>query len=399
MRITLIASDESTAPLYRVRLLARVLARRFDVQVLGYHFDPAELDPQAPRDFPYAALPARPLPGFLEDARKLAAMATGDVIYAMKPRPTSYGTALMIARQHGLPLVVDVDDWEPFMIPPYSRHGLKNAAYALPRLRQPNNYLFTAAFDRLIGLADGVTTVSRFFMERYRQHEGTRPFVLAPQYVDTERFDPGRFDREALRRELGCDAFTLVFAGIAQPNKGVGEIVQALRRLPERRWELLIVGPKTPYALSLAAEDPRVRLLGTQPPEETPKFLAVADAVALPQRPEPASRGQMPMKLFEAMAMGCPVVSTRLADIPEVLEGCGMVVGPGDTPALAEALAALMAAPARARELGAAARRKVLAAYSDERGADVLGDLMIQVSESRAAGSSKRRPRAGGTSC
>ena len=35
MRITLIASDESTAPLYRVRLLARVLAQRFDVEVLG----------------------------------------------------------------------------------------------------------------------------------------------------------------------------------------------------------------------------------------------------------------------------------------------------------------------------------------------------------------------------
>lgn len=400
MRITLIASDESTAPLYRVRLLARVLARRFDVQVLGYHFDPAELDPLAPRDFPYAALPARPLPGFLEDARKLAAMAKGDVIYAMKPRPTSYGTALMIARQRGLPLVVDVDDWEPFMIHPYSRHGLKNAAYALPRLRQPNNYLFTAAFDRLIGLADGVTTVSRFFMEHYRQQvpHGTRPFVLAPQYVDTERFDPARFDREALRRELGCDAFTLVFAGIAQPNKGVGEIVRALRRLPERRWELLIVGPKTPYALSLAAEEPRVRLLGTQPPEETPRFLAVADAVALPQQAEPASHGQMPMKLFEAMAMGCPVVSTRLTDIPEVLEGCGLVVGPGDTPALAEALAALMAAPGRARELGSAARRKVLAAYSYERGAEVLGDLMIQVAGSRAAGSAGR-PHEGGSSC
>ncbi len=399
MRITLIASDESTAPLYRVRLLARVLARRFDVQVLGYHFDPAEIDPLAPRDFPYAALPARSLPGFLEDARKLAAMANGDVIYAMKPRPTSYGTALMIARQRGLPLVVDVDDWEPFMIPPYSRHALKNAVYALPQLAQPNNYLFTAAFDRLIGLADGVTTVSRFFMERYRRQlpDGGRPFVLAPQYVDTERFDPARFDREALRRGLGCDAFTLVFAGIAQPNKGVGEIVRALKRLPERRWELLIVGPKTPYAQSLAAEDARVRLLGTQPPEETPRFLAVADAVALPQRHEPASQGQMPMKLFEAMAMGCAVVSTRLADIPEVLEGCGMVVGPGDTEALAEALAALMAAPGRARELGAAARRKVLAEYSYERGADVLGDLMLEVSEARSARSRKRH--AGGSSC
>ncbi|MNR75245.1 GDP-mannose-dependent alpha-(1-6)-phosphatidylinositol monomannoside mannosyltransferase [compost metagenome] len=380
MRITLIASDESTAPLYRVRLLARVLAQRFDVEVLGYHFDPAELDPQAPRDFPYRALPACPLPGFLSDARKLAEMASGDVIYAMKPRPTSFGTALWAAKQRGLPLVVDVDDWEPTMIAPYSRYALKNAVYALPHLRHPNNYLFTAAFDRMLGLADGVTTVSRFFMERYGGRlRGDRPFVLAPQYVDTERFDPTRYDREAVRQELGCERFTLVFAGIAQPNKGVGLIVQALRKLQDRSWELLIVGPKTPYALTLAAEEPRVRLLGTQPPEETPRFLAAADVVALPQQAEPASLGQMPMKLFEAMAMGCPVVSTRLADIPEVLDGCGLVVAPGDPAALAEALAALMAAPACARALGAAARRKVLARYSYAQGAEVLGDLMLRV--------------------
>ena len=399
MKISVIASDESTAPLYRVRLLARVLTKRFEVEVLGYHFDPDALDPGAPRDFPYRAVPARPLPGFLSAARPLASMVTGDVIYAMKPRPTSYGTALWVARQRGLPLVLDVDDWEPAMIHPYSRYSLKNALYSLPRLRQPNNYLYTMAFDRLIREADGVTTVSRFFMERYgNRTRGGRPFVLAPQYVDTERFDPARFDREALRRELRCEGFTVVFAGIALPNKGVGEIVTALRLLPEREWELLIVGPKTPYAQELAALDGRVRLLGTQPPEETPRYLAMADAVALPQRAEPASVGQMPMKLFEAMAMGCPVVSTRVADIPEVLGGCGKVVRPGDPAALAEALLELMADPGHARAMGSAARRKVLEAYSYARGAEVLGNLMAEVAESKAR-SSDRRPWEGGASC
>ncbi|MOA65754.1 hypothetical protein D3C78_1922490 [compost metagenome] len=72
------------------------------------------------------------------------------------------------------------------MIAPYSRHALKNAAYALPRLLHPNNFLFTAAFDRLLGLADGATTVSRFFKERYAKSlRAGQPFVLAPQYVDT----------------------------------------------------------------------------------------------------------------------------------------------------------------------------------------------------------------------
>ncbi len=393
MKISLIASDESTAPLYRVRLLARMLARRFDVEVLGYHFDAAELDPDAPRDFPYRAVPARPLPAFLQDARQLAGMVSGDVLYAMKPRPTSLGTALAIARCRGIPLLVDVDDLESAMIPPFSRHALKNAAYALPRLNHPNNYLFTTACDRLTGLADAVTTVSRFFQQRVARTCGSTPIFLVPQCVDTDRFDPDRFDRVALRLKLGLDAFTVVFAGIAQPNKGVGEIVSALKRLPQRHWRLLIVGPKTPYALELAACDPRVILLGTQKPEDLPRYLAVADAVVLPQRAEPASMGQMPMKLFEAMAMGCSVVSTRLADIPEVLDGCGKVVNPGDTPALTEAIADLMADPAHAHHLGREARRKVLARFSYDRGADVLEDLIGLVSGIRAA---DRRFRRGG---
>jgi glycosyltransferase involved in cell wall biosynthesis len=395
MKITLIASDESTAPLYRVRLLARLLARRFEVEVLGYHFDAQTLDPRAPRDFPYQGMPARPLPAFLADARKLASMATGDVIYAMKPRPTSFGTALAIARRRNLPLVVDIDDLESAMIAPYSRHALKNAAYALPHLRHPNNYLLTAAFDRMTRLADGATTVSRYFRDRYAARGRTArgrprlerpPVVLAPQYVDTAHFDPTRFDRDAIRHLLGIERFTVVFAGIAQPNKGVGEIIQALRRLPGRSWQLLIVGPVTPYAVELAASDLRVRLLGTHPPDEMPRFLAVADAVVLPQRPEPASLGQMPMKLFEAMAMACPVISTRLADIPEVLDGCGKVVAPGDPQALAEALSDLMGDPREARRLGLAARRKVLAAYSYEHGAKRIGDLMLHVAGRLPAG-------------
>lgn len=399
MRITLIASDESSAPLYRVRLLARVLARCFEVEVLGFHFDPRQLDPLAPRDFPYEAVAARSWPGFAKDARRLAERVTGDVIYAMKPRPTSYGTALWVGRKRGLPVVVDVDDWELAMIAPYSRYAVKNALYALPKLREPNNYLATLAFERLIAEADGVTTVSRFFVERYggRTRKG-RPFVLVPQYVDTERFNPARFDREALRREWDCEGFVLVFAGIALPNKGVGEIVAALRLLPEKEWQLLIVGPKTPYAQELAAVERRVRLLGTRPPEETPCFLAMADAVALPQRAEPASVGQMPMKLFEAMAMALPVVSTRVSDIPEVLEGCGRVVTPGDPLKLAEALLELMGDPAEARRLGEAAREKVLRRYSYAHGAKVLGTLMREVVEGgRVEG--RQGAREGGWTC
>ncbi|MBO9540246.1 glycosyltransferase [bacterium] len=370
MKITLIASDESSAPLYRVRLLARVLSRRFDVEVLGFHFRPDALDPLAPRDFSYRGIAARPWPAFWQDARKLAQAITGDLIYAMKPRPTSYGLALALRAARGLPVVVDVDDWEPYMVAPYSRHALKNAVYGLPRLHEPNNYWATWTMDKLVGAADAITTVSTHFQRRYGG-------VLAPQYVDTARFDPEAYDREALRAEHGLTDFKVaVFAGIAQPNKGVGEIREALSRMGDRHpWRLAIVGPITPYAKALADEDERVLLFGTQPPEKTPAFLRMADVVALPQRQEPASMGQMPMKLYEAMAMACPVVSTAVSDIPSLLAGCGVVVPPRDLDALSRAIAGLLDDPKRSQALGEAARRRIRERYSYEAGAATLGCL------------------------
>jgi glycosyltransferase involved in cell wall biosynthesis len=375
MKITILASDEISAPLYRVRLLAKMLQRRFDVEVLGFVFDPARIDPKAPRDFPYTAFPARTPAEYRRAEQALRARISGDLVYAMKPRPSSYGVALRHRLATGTPVVVDVDDWELFMINPWSKYALKNMLYSLPRLREPNNYTATWLLDKLIGTADGRTVVSSFFQKRYGG-------MLAPQYVDTELFDPAAHDRAALRRELGLDGYQLiVFAGIAHPSKGVADIAGALRALGAHRrdWRLVIVGPITPYARELAAADDRVILLGTQPPTRTPAFLAMADLVVLPQKRARAAVGQMPMKLYEAMAMGLPVVSTAMSDIPQLLEGAGLVVAPEDPHGLAEAIAQLLDHPSEAQKLGAAARKKIVNHYSWKVGAAELGAYFQRV--------------------
>jgi glycosyltransferase involved in cell wall biosynthesis len=360
MKITILASDEISAPLYRVRLLAKMLQRRFDVEVLGFVFDEARLDPRAPRDFPYTPIMVRGPKDWARAERELRDRITGDLMYAMKPRPSSYGVALRHRIETRKPVVVDIDDWELFMIKPWSKYMLKNLAYALPRLNEVNNYASTLLMDKLIRFADGRTVVSSFFQNRYGGQ-------LAPQYVDTELFDPACFDRQALRKAHNLDDYQLiVFAGIAHPAKGVGDIITALRKLgPQRRdWRLVIVGPTTPYARQLAELDDRVVLLGTQPPTRTPEFLAMADLVVLPQQVARASQGQMPMKLYEAMAMGLPVISTQMSDIPHLLTGCGLVTPPGDLYQLADAIALMLDNPAGAADLGRRARQRIVERYS-----------------------------------
>src|SRR4029450_688690 len=98
---------------------------------------------------------------------------------------------------------------------------------------------------------------------------------------------------------------------------------------------LAIVGVKSgsPEARRWASR-PFVRLVGEIPFDGVPRSLVAADVVAVPQRATIDTVGQVPAKLFDAMALARPVVSTHVSMIPENLEGCGLVVGPGNVQGL-----------------------------------------------------------------
>src|SRR4030095_14185253 len=83
-----------------------------------------------------------------------------------------------------------------------------------------------------------------------------------------------------------------------------------------------------------------------------------------PQRPTSDTRGQVRANLFDAMALGRPIVSTAVSMIPEILDGCGVLVPPGDSVALAGAMRRLLDDPASAAEIGRRARERCQARYS-----------------------------------
>ena len=92
--------------------------------------------------------------------------------------------------------------------------------------------------------------------------------------------------------------------------------------------------------------------------------MEAADVIAVPQRDSPDTRGQVPAKLFDAMAMARPIVSTRVSMIPEILDGCGLLVAPGDIAAIGAAIARLADDRALAGELGGRARARCVERYS-----------------------------------
>ena len=107
-----------------------------------------------------------------------------------------------------------------------------------------------------------------------------------------------------------------------------------------------------------------MRVLGEIPFDEVPRYLVAADVVAVPQRATTDTVGQVPAKIFDAMALARPIVSTAVSMIPEILEGCGVLVPPGDAVALAASLGRVLDDPSMAAELGRRARERCQARYS-----------------------------------
>ena len=229
---------------------------------------------------------------------------------------------------------------------------------------QPTSLKYMYVMERLAPLADGVTVVSTFLQKRFGG-------VKLPHGPDTRLFDPSPYNKRDLRLKWGIDerARLILFAGNPSPYKGLEDILGALDRLTARhdQLRLLMAGrsPEHPYTQKLLAQAPeRIIHLGPQPHALMPELLALSDMVVLPQRRTPVTSAQVPAKVFEAMAMAKPIVASCMSDLPEILDGCGLLVEPGDVVQLTAAIERLLDDEALAVELGKRARERCLLHYS-----------------------------------
>jgi glycosyltransferase involved in cell wall biosynthesis len=373
MKISLLSPDVSQNCMARAHLLYRMLSAVHEVEIVGPAFAGQVWEPLRGHDeVAIRVVPYGP-------AREMARHADGDVLYAIKPRPTSLGVALEARRQRARPLLVDIDDWESgflyddmiAMVRSRFRDETKWVARNLLDVRSPNNAYRTAVMERLVRKADAVTATSTWLAERY---SGT----VIEQSRDTAALDPATVDRTAARQALGIapGCTVLLFMGTPRRHKGLDKVLAALDLLGRDDLLFMTVGgdPGLP-------DRPDVRVLGWQPYGSLTRFLAAADVVVVAQESTPGARGQMPTKAYDAMAMGRPVIASDVADLAETVEGCGLVVPPNDVPALAVAIATLADDRALRERLGAEGRRRCLASFSD----DAVRPQLLRVLDSAMA--------------
>jgi phosphatidyl-myo-inositol dimannoside synthase len=204
--------------------------------------------------------------------------------------------------------------------------------------------------------------------------------------VDTARYRPLPPD-PALRASLGLDGKRVIatVAGLV-PRKGIDQVLRAVARLRNEFPGLhyLVVGDG-PYrdrlvdlAKSLGVAD-RVRFAGQVPADDVPRYLALAELMAMPHRQEAEGEDEgTPLVFLEANACGKPVIAGSTGGGPDlVAHGVnGLCIDGADLDAVTDAVRRLLADPAWARELGAAG----LARARDttwERHAAAFADLFL----------------------
>ena len=174
-----------------------------------------------------------------------------------------------------------------------------------------------------------------------------------------------------VRAGLGLPAGTplVVCAARLAAPKRVDLLVDAWAAVPGAHLLVAGDGPERPALEARAARSDasaRITFLGDR--DDVGTLLAAAEVVVLP-----SDREGLPMVVLEAMAAGRPVVASAVGGLPGLAAsgaGCLELVAPGEAAALATAVSALLADPARRSRMGAAARAVVVRRFSSVRMVD-----------------------------
>ncbi|HYW07836.1 MAG TPA: glycosyltransferase [Longimicrobium sp.] len=242
-------------------------------------------------------------------------------------------------------------------------------------------YWLLGATDRW---ADVTTANSRFVADDLVRRGFVRPerMRVTPNAFTVPESGPSPAEVRALRASLGAEDgdFLWLAVGNLAWRKDYPTLLRAVKLLGAGAGKVRVAGhgPDAAAVKALAAElgvDDRVGFLGFR--GDVALLMHAADALV-----SSSSAEGMPNAIAEALAVGKPVVATRVGGTPElVAEGVSGFMAPvGDPEALAAAMRRLMALdPAARAAMGAAGRAHVASVHQPERVADQWESLLLEL--------------------
>jgi glycosyltransferase involved in cell wall biosynthesis len=286
--------------------------------------------------------------------------------------------AALLARRHGIPLLYDMQSslaeqlaWlDPLGLAP-TRHALD----AMERwLLRHSNLVVTSA-----GLAVRVKAMVPEVPVR-EWHFPSAPTDSTPVGV------------QSLREELGLSGSgpVVLYSGSFEPYQGLPELIAAIPAVRARVPDVTFVLVGADRANGLIAHEGAdglvsagaLRIVERQPREAMAAYLALADVLVSPR----AYGGNLPLKVFDYLAAGRPIVATDIPTHRTVLTDDRAVLVAPRTDALAEGILSVLGDPERAQRLGAAARRYAQTHLGWSRFVDSVESLYAEVERDARVG-------------
>jgi glycosyltransferase involved in cell wall biosynthesis len=279
----------------------------------------------------------------------LAAEGPFDLVY--ERHALHAAGAMVFAASRGIPSVLEVN--APLLEEQARHRTLARAAGAEVASRQA-----MSAAARVVCVSGAVAN--------YARAQGAPTPAVVPNGVDPDRF-------AAEPRRDG--PFTAGFVGTLKPWHDTAALIAALphlrARVPEARLLIVGDGPERAslerQAADLGLAD-AVEFTGALPPEDVPGALARMHVGTAPYSGAQAFYFS-PLKLYEYMAAGLPVVASDVGDLAAIVGAAngGLTVRPDRPELLGAVLAGLAADPGLAAALGAAGRAHVVAHHTWDR--------------------------------
>lgn len=272
-----------------------------------------------------------------------------DLVHLHDPELLPMGAAL--ARE-GVKTVYDAHEDLPRQI--------LTKQWVAPALRRPLGWAVERYENWRVRRLSGVVAATPHIASRFAALQLRVATVC--NYPLLEELGPPDAADDAQRENAVC------YVGLITRLRGAREMLQALASVPGLR--LLLCGRFEDAALEreLRASPgwDRVEYLGQVGREQVQAVLARAFAGLVTLQAMPSYLDALPIKMFEYMHAGLPVIASDFPLWRGIVEeaGCGLCVDPADPLAIAQAMRTLQGAPRRARAMGEAGHRAVLERYN-----------------------------------
>ncbi len=303
MKISFIIPDLSDETFHRLKALYNMLKDNFEIEIIAVDTKKSK-NKLFTEYFQNLKKIKYDLGTIIKDLKK---NVTGDIIYAIKAKPTSFGFAMSLKSIKKIPVILDISANETYNCFPYTNNPLKGILSSILIFKDTNSYTYTKILEKRIKLADEITISSNLLQKKYG---GT----LITSSPNENIFNPEIYKINEIRESMNwTNKKVILFAGKYNRDTDINYLIETVEKIDRNDLLLCIIGDNKKIK-----ESDKVNFISYQPEENIAKLLSACDLVVVPQKDIYSSFGKIPIKIYESILSNKPLVLPDLYDFKEL---------------------------------------------------------------------------------